>query len=58
MTWIIGAICMMFFGAALVAIGLSVGMLGYAIVGGILVLAGILLLVSIRRSRGSNLLLR
>ena len=58
MVWIIGAICMMFFGAALVAIGLSVGMLGYAIVGGILVLAGILLLVSIRRSRGSRLPLR
>jgi hypothetical protein len=58
MTWIIGAFCMMFFGAALVAIGLSVGMLGYAIVGGILVLAGILLLASIRGSRGSRLPLR
>ena len=53
MVWIIGAICLIFFGAALVAIGLSLPMLGYAIVGGILVLAGILLLVSIRRSRGN-----
>jgi hypothetical protein len=53
MVWIIGAICMIFFGAALVAIGLSLPMLGYAIVGGISVLAGIFLLVSIRRSRGN-----
>jgi hypothetical protein len=53
MVWIIGAVCMIVFGAALVAIGLSVTMLGYAIVGGILVLAGIFLLVSIRRSRGN-----
>jgi hypothetical protein len=53
MVWIIGAICMIVFGAGLVAIGLSVPMLGYAIVGGILVLAGIFLLVSIRRSRGN-----
>jgi hypothetical protein len=53
MVWIIGAVCMIVFGAALVAIGLSVAMLGYAIVGGILVLAGIFLLVSIRRSRGN-----
>ena len=53
MVWIVGAICMIFFGAALVAIGLSMTMLGYAIVGGILVLAGIFLLVSMRRSRGN-----
>jgi hypothetical protein len=53
MVWIIGAICMIFFGAGLVAIGLSMSMLGYGIVGGILVLAGIFLLVSIRRSRGN-----
>ena len=53
MVWIIGAICLIFFGAALVAIGLSLPMLGYAIVGGILVLAGILLLVSFRRSGGN-----
>ena len=51
MVWIVGAICMIFFGAALVAIGLSMTMLGYAIVGGILVLAGIFLLVSMRRTR-------
>jgi hypothetical protein len=50
MVWIIGAICMIFFGAALVAIGWSMGTLGYAIVGGALVLAGIVVLVSIRRS--------
>ncbi len=54
MVWIIGAICMIFIGAGLVAIGLSVPMLGYAIVGGILVLAGIFLLVSVRRSRGDT----
>jgi hypothetical protein len=54
MVWIIGACCMMFFGACLVAIGLSVGMLGYAIIGGVLVLAGIFLLVSMRRSRGNR----
>jgi hypothetical protein len=53
MVWIIGAVCMIVFGAALVAVGLSLAMLGYAIVGGILVLAGIFLLVSIRRSRGN-----
>ena len=53
MVWIIGAVCMIFFGAALVAIGWSVTMLGYVIVGGILIVAGIFLLVSIRRSRGS-----
>ena len=52
MVWIIGAICMIFFGAGLVVIGLSMSMLGYGIVGGILVLVGIFLLVSIRRSRG------
>ncbi len=52
MVWIIGAICMIVFGIALVAIGLSLPMLGYAIVGGILVLAGIFWLVSIRRSQG------
>ena len=52
MVWIVGAICMIFFGAGLVAIGLSVSMFGYAIVGGILVLTGIFLLVSFRRSRG------
>ena len=52
MVWIVGAICMIFFGAGLMAIGLSLSMLGYGIGGGILVLAGIFLLVSIRRSRG------
>ena len=35
MVWIVGAICMIFFGAGLVVIGLSMSMLGYAIVGGI-----------------------
>jgi hypothetical protein len=52
MVWIIGAICMILFGAALVAIGLLLPMLAYAIVGGILVLAGIFWLVSFRRSGG------
>ena len=53
MVWIIGAICMILFGAGAVAIGLFLPMLEYAIVGGILVLVGIFLLVSIRRSRGT-----
>ena len=53
MVWIVGAICMIFFGAGLVVIGLSMSMLGYGIVGGILVLVGIFLLVSVRRSRGN-----
>jgi hypothetical protein len=52
MVWIIGAICMILFGAGAVAIGLSLPMYEYAIVGGILVVAGILLLVSMRRSGG------
>ena len=53
MVWIIGAICMIFLGAGLLVIGLSLPMLGYAIVGGILALAGIFLLMSFRRSRGN-----
>ena len=52
MVWLIGAICMIVFGAAGVFIGLYLPMLAYAIVGGILVVAGILLLVSFRRSGG------
>ena len=52
MVWIIGAICMILFGAAGVAIGLYLPMLAYAIVGGILLVAGILLPVSFRRSGG------
>ena len=52
MVWIISAIFMIVLGAGLVAIGLSLPTLGYAIVGGILVLAGIFWLVSIRRSQG------
>ena len=49
MVWIVGALCMILFGAGIGVIGLSVDMLGYAIVGGILVLAGIWMLVSLRR---------
>jgi uncharacterized membrane protein len=49
---IIFAICMIIFGAGLVAIGLFLPMLAYAIVGGIMALVGIFLAVSIRRSRG------
>jgi len=49
MLWIVGALCLMVFGAGLGVIGLSLGMLGYAIVGGIMVLAGIWMLLSIRR---------
>jgi uncharacterized membrane protein len=53
MVWIIGAICLIFFGVSLVAVGLSVTMPGYAIVGGVMVVAGIFLLVSMRRTRKS-----
>ena len=49
MVWIVGALCLIVFGAGLGVIGLSLDMLGYAIVGGIMVLAGIWMLVSIRR---------
>jgi hypothetical protein len=52
MVWIVGAVCMILFGAMLGIVGLFAGMLGYAIVGGIMVLAGIFLLVSIRRRPG------
>ena len=54
MVWIVGAVSMIFFGIALVVIGLIADMLGYAIVGGIPILAGIFLLASMRRSRGNR----
>ena len=50
MVWIVGAVCLILFGAGIGVIGLSVGMLGYAIVGGIMVLCGILQLVYFRRN--------
>jgi hypothetical protein len=50
MVWIIGALCLILFGAGIGVIGLSLNMLGYAIVGGIMVLAGIFLLLSIGRN--------
>jgi hypothetical protein len=49
MVWIVGALCMLVLGATLGAIGLSLDVLGWAILGGIMVLAGIFLLVSFRR---------
>jgi hypothetical protein len=49
MVWIVGAFCLILFGAGIGVIGLSLDVLGYAIVGGIMVLAGIILLVSMRR---------
>ena len=49
MVWIVGALCLILFGAGTGVIGLSLDMLGYAIVGGIMVLAGIWMLVSLRR---------
>ena len=52
MVWLIGAICMILFGAAGVVLGLYLPELAYAIVGGILVVVGIFLLVSFRRSQG------
>ena len=49
MIWVVGALCLILFGAGIGVIGLSLDMLGYAIVGGIMVLAGIWMLVSLRR---------
>jgi hypothetical protein len=49
MVWIVGAVCLILFGAGIGVLGLSLDMLGYAIVGGIMALAGIFLLVSFRR---------
>jgi len=49
MVWIVLALCLILFGAGIGVIGLSVSMPGYAIVGGIMVLAGIWMLVSLRR---------
>jgi len=49
MVWIVGALCLIFFGAGIGVIGLSLDMLGYAIVGGIMALAGVWMLVSLRR---------
>jgi hypothetical protein len=50
MVWIVGALCLLLFGAMFGVIGLSLDMLVWTIVGGIMVLAGIFLLVSFRRS--------
>jgi hypothetical protein len=49
MVWIVGALCLILFGAGIGVLGLSLDMLGYAIVGGIMALAGIFMLVSFRR---------
>jgi hypothetical protein len=55
MVWIVGAVCMILFGAMLGVIGLSLDMLAYAIMGGIMLLAGIFLLVSFRRWARGNI---
>jgi hypothetical protein len=49
MVWIVGALGLILAGAGLGVIGWSLDMLGYAVVGGIMVLAGLWMLVSIRR---------
>jgi len=49
MLWIAWALCLIFFGVVAGVIGFSFDMFGYAIVGGIMVLAGIVLLVPMRR---------
>jgi hypothetical protein len=49
MVWIVGAVCMILFGGGIGVIGLSLGMLGYAILGGVMALYGIFLLMSFRR---------
>ena len=52
MVWLIGAIFMILFGALGVAMGWYLSMLDYAIVGGILLVVGIVLVVVFRRSGG------
>jgi hypothetical protein len=53
MLWVVGSICMTFLGVGAVAIGLLLpGEWGYAVLGGILVVVGILLLVAFRRAAG------
>ena len=52
MVWIIGVSLMVLFGAGLVAIGLYLPSLACVIIGGIMVVVGIFLLVSMRRSGG------
>ena len=54
MVWIVGAALMILCGAGLGVIGLSLGMLGYAILGGIMALCGVFLLVSIGRPSGAK----
>jgi hypothetical protein len=49
MVWLVLALCLIVFGAGIGVIGLSLDMSGYAIVGGVMVLAGIWMLVSLRR---------
>ena len=49
MVWLVLAVCLILFGAGIGFIGLSLNMPGYAIVGGVMVLAGIWMLVSLRR---------
>jgi hypothetical protein len=49
MVWIVGALCLILFGAGIGVIGLSLDLLGYAIVGGIMVLGGVWMLASLRR---------
>jgi hypothetical protein len=52
MVWVVGTVCLILFGVGLCFIGLSLGMSGYAILGGIMALYGIFLLMSIgRKSR-------
>ena len=48
---IIGTTCMILVGAAGVAIGLYQSIWSYAILGGILVVVGVFVLISLRRSR-------
>ena len=50
MLWVVVSLCLILFGAVIGVIGLSLNMLGYAIVGGIMAPAGIIQLVSIRRN--------
>jgi hypothetical protein len=52
MVWVIGACCMILFGAAGIFLGLYLPFFSYAIVGGILLVTGVILLVAVRRSGG------
>ena len=55
MVWTVGAVFMIILGVASVAVGLSLPMYEYAVLGVILVVAGIILLRSFRQALANRL---